>query len=144
MFLSETERKKKNYGGVWRHLAGEFCNDATSIFSEGKQEKKILRLFFFPDVDHFKKSSLNFLQYCFYFTFLGFFWPRGMGDLNSARRHQTQKPRSRRQSLNHLTTRGAVGNRFKISETQNLFFFPPPRNDRGIRAWNVDTSIFSD
>ena len=56
----------------------------------------------------FLKSLFNLLQYCFSFMFC-FFWFRGMWDLSSPARDQTQTPCIGRRSLNYWTTRKAPG-----------------------------------
>ena len=73
----------------------------------GKSTTLTLELFLLKrlfDVDHFLKSLLNLLEYCFCFMF-GFFWPRGMEDLSSPNRDQTLTPYTGRQSLNYLIAR---------------------------------------
>ena len=72
-------------------------NNFTMIF--------FLRFFFF-DVDHFLKSLLNLLQYCFCFMFW-FFWPGGTCNLSSQTKDRTH-PHSLcwKWSLNHWTREG--------------------------------------
>ena len=52
----------------------------------------ISKNFFFFDVDHFLKSLLNLLQYCFCFTFWCLFWLWGMWDLSSLTRIEPAPP----------------------------------------------------
>ena len=52
-------------------------------------------------MDHFLKSLLNLLQYCFCFMF----WFFGLWDLSSLTRDQTHTLCIGRQSLNHWTSR---------------------------------------
>ena len=78
---------------LWSHCPLLFCRYQICLY-----------LIFFFDVDHFFKSLLNLLPYCFCFMFL-VFWPRGMWDLSSLTRDQTRTPCIGRRSLNHWTAR---------------------------------------
>ena len=55
-------------------------------------------------MDHFLKSLLNLLQYCFCFMFW-FFWLWGMWDLTSLTRYWTHTLCIRSRNLNHWTAR---------------------------------------
>ena len=55
-------------------------------------------------VNHFLKSWLNFLQYCFFFYVL-VFWPSSMWDLRSLTKDWTCTPFIIRWYINHWTTR---------------------------------------
>ena len=62
-------------------------------------------------MNHFLKSLLNLLQYCFCFMFW-FYWPQGMWDLSFPTMHQSCTPCTGRWSLNHCTTREVSHHRF--------------------------------
>ena len=69
---------------------------------------------YFFDVDHFLKSLLNLLPYCFCFMFL-VFWPRGMWDLSSPTRDRTHTSCIGRRSPNHCATKEVPGKLLKMT-----------------------------